>query len=276
MPNPNIQQIPLDRLDDPLAGAGRPPPDPDSIRPLADSIAALGLLQPPGVRPTHDGRFDIVFGRRRIAAAQLLGWTHVPCLVAPDPDADLLGAAVAENLERQDLSPLDEARLLAHASASGLGTDEIAARIHRSRRWVEDRILLLHLPDPLKDALQRRQISLAVAQALSTVAPPATQTWLLHAAIHDGCTAAVARQWASMYSRLPDLPDHPDPDPTGETRSTPARTAESISPTTVTRTCAFCRHLLPLSDLALLPVCSPCLDALQHRLAALDPNHTHP
>ena len=263
MQAPLLKQVPLEALEDPLDAAGRLPTDADDLYDLAHSIERHGLLQPPGAVETEDHHYAVVFGRRRIRACALLGWTHIPCLIGVRADPAFLAAAWAENLDRADLSPIEQARFIARAIQTGLDTGELAVRLHKSRNWVEERANLLLLPDHFQQAVHARQITLAVAKALAAVRPDATRDWLFQQALTHGCTGAVARWWAATYS-APDAPV-PQPGAPPPTPPPPERTAraEDLSPTLLTRACLLCQEQSPADAMAFLPVCTACLGRLK-------------
>lgn len=122
--------------------------DPESLRELAASIHARGLLQPIIVRRSPDGEYTLVAGERRLRAAELAGLPLVPAILSDD---DLLEVALEENVQREDLSPLEEAEALAVlAQERGHSHADLARVIHKSRPYVSNTLALTRLPDDVK------------------------------------------------------------------------------------------------------------------------------
>ena len=134
---------------------------------LADSIAASGLLQPVVVRTGAAGRYELIAGERRWRAVQRLGWTKIPAVVKEADDRALLTLALIENLQRDDLSPLDAAtgyqRLMAEFA---LPQQEVARLVGKDRSTVSNTLRLLRLPDEVQAHLRRRELSEGHARAL--------------------------------------------------------------------------------------------------------------
>src|SRR5690606_15757541 len=127
---------------------------------------ASGLLQPVVVRPKN-GSFELIAGERRLRAVQELGWKTIPAVVKDVDDRTLLTLALIENLQRHDLSAIDEAlgyeRLM---QEFGVAQAEVARLVGKSRSTVANLLRLLKLPDAVKALLHARQISEGHARAL--------------------------------------------------------------------------------------------------------------
>lgn len=137
------------------------------VRDLAASITAVGVIEPLVVSPTDDDdRYVIVAGHRRHAAAQKAGLAEVPCTIRTLTDAERIEIMLVENLQRADLSAIEEAsgyfRLVEH----GLSQKELARRIGRSARHVASRLALLELPKAVQDALHAGSLTVGDGQAL--------------------------------------------------------------------------------------------------------------
>ncbi|MEX0960939.1 MAG: ParB/RepB/Spo0J family partition protein [Burkholderiales bacterium] len=141
--------------------------DPASISELADSIKAQGLIQPILVRPIDDGQYEIIAGERRWRAAQLAGLKQVPVVVRAVPDGAALAMALIENIQREDLSPLEEANGLRRLiDEFGMTHEAAAGSIGRSRSAVTNLLRLLSLEKPVQDLLARGSIDMGHARAL--------------------------------------------------------------------------------------------------------------
>ena len=141
--------------------------EPVALKELADSIAASGLLQPIIVRTKAAGRFELIAGERRWRAVQQLGWPTVPVVVKEVDDRGLLSLALIENLQRDDLTAIDEAvgydRLV---KEFGLAQGEVARLVGRDRTTVANTIRLLKLPASVQALVQQRVLSEGHARAL--------------------------------------------------------------------------------------------------------------
>ena len=128
--------------------------DSASIEGLAASIAAAGIVQPLIVRPLANGRYELVAGERRWRAARQAGFATVPAIVRQEGEAERLQTALIENVAREDLNPVDEARACAALVEDlGLSKEQLARRLGRSRSAISNLIRLLDLPDDVLELL---------------------------------------------------------------------------------------------------------------------------
>ncbi|HJR35118.1 MAG TPA: ParB/RepB/Spo0J family partition protein [Gemmatimonadales bacterium] len=143
------------------------------LQELADSIAASGLLQPVVVRARPNGRYELIAGERRWRAVQRLGWQKIPAVIKEVDDRALLTLALIENLQRDDLSPLDAAvgyqRLMEEFS---LPQQEVARLVGKDRSTVSNTLRLLRLPTEVQTLLQHRKLSEGHARALLALNDP--------------------------------------------------------------------------------------------------------
>jgi ParB family chromosome partitioning protein len=122
--------------------------DQESLQALADSVAERGVIQPVLVRPRAGGTFELVAGERRWRAAKLAGLAHVPALVQDRDDATTLEVALVENMAREDLNPVEEARAVAGlVEELGLTREAVGKRVGRSRVAISNLLRILDLPD---------------------------------------------------------------------------------------------------------------------------------
>jgi ParB family chromosome partitioning protein len=141
--------------------------DPEALGALATSIEATGVVQPLLVRPLPDGSFELVAGERRWRAAQQAGLEKVPAVVRDQAEPERLQAALIENMVREDLNPVEEAKACAALVEDlGLTKEELARRVGRSRPAVSNLIRLLELPDEALDLLQSGELSEGHGRAL--------------------------------------------------------------------------------------------------------------
>ncbi|HUF21410.1 MAG TPA: ParB/RepB/Spo0J family partition protein [Burkholderiales bacterium] len=144
--------------------------DTASISELADSIKSQGVIQPILVRPIDDGQYEIIAGERRWRAAQLAGLKQVPVVVRAVPDSAALAMALIENIQREDLNPLEEANGLKRLiDEFGMTHEAAAASVGRSRSAVTNLLRLLSLEKPVQELLLRGAIDMGHARALLAV-----------------------------------------------------------------------------------------------------------
>ena len=184
--------------------------DETALSELADSIAQHGLIQPIVVKPNLDGRYSIIAGERRWRASRMAGLTEVPVVIKEADEQTLMEIALIENLQREDLSAVEEA--LGYRSlidTYGLTQEEVAKKIGKSRSAVTNALRLLALNDNELEALRRGSISAGHARALLSCDDEATRAKMLIAAA-DGAsvrelekTAADAKKAKSAAKAAP-------------------------------------------------------------------------
>ena len=141
--------------------------DQEALGALAASIEASGVVQPLLVRPLPDGSYELVAGERRWRAAQQAGLDKVPAVVRDQEQAERLQVALIENMVREDLNPVEEARACAAlVEELGLSKEELARRVGRSRPAVSNLIRLLDLPDEALELLESGELSEGHGKAL--------------------------------------------------------------------------------------------------------------
>jgi len=134
--------------------------DPEALAALAASIETSGVVQPLLVRPLHDGSYELVAGERRWRAAQQAGLEKVPAVVRDQAETERLQAALIENMVREDLNPVEEARACdALIHDLDLSKEELARRVGRSRPSISNLIRLLELPDEALAMLESGELS---------------------------------------------------------------------------------------------------------------------
>jgi len=170
-----LQTIAIDRLR-PGKYQPRTKMDAASLAELADSIREQGIMQPILVRPVDGARFEIIAGERRWRAAQQAGLHEVPALVKSVPDNAALALALVENIQREDLNPLEEAQGLARLIGEfGLTHEAAAKAVGRSRSAVSNLLRLTQLAAPVQEYLLSNAIEMGHARALLAL-PEAQQT----------------------------------------------------------------------------------------------------
>lgn len=204
---PNPKQPRRDFADEALAG-------------LADSIKSQGILQPILVRPlagTKPPRYEIVAGERRWRASQLAGLVEVPVTIRELSDQDTLAIALIENLQREDLNPLEEALGLYELKEEfGLSQEELSKTLGKSRSAIANSLRLLNLNEQAQEALRSGAISAGHARAILALGSPSEQISLLNKIIESGLTVREAEGWAATQKLAENAAAEPAPVPTAD------------------------------------------------------------
>src|ERR1043166_5472596 len=174
-----IREIELD-----LIQPGRQQPrtffDEAKLEELAQSIRTTGIIQPLLVRPMG-GLFELVAGERRWRAAQIAGLARIPAIVREIPDDRLLEFALVENIQRQELNPIEEANAYRRLIDSlGLTQEEVARRVGRDRPFITNYLRVLKLPTDIQNLIEADKLSFGHARTLLAVDDPMTQRRLAH------------------------------------------------------------------------------------------------
>jgi ParB family transcriptional regulator, chromosome partitioning protein len=215
-----LKQIPLDLLQ---RGQYQPRADirKDTLEDLAGSIRAQGVVQPIVARPLPavDGvkRYEIVAGERRWRAAQMAGLDTIPAVVKDVPDDAAIAVALIENIQRENLNPLEESRALARLiDEFGLTHAEAAESVGRSRAAVSNLLRLQELSDRVKPMLESRQLEMGHARALLGIADPAQQYDAARQVVNKGLsvreTERLVRRMTEKASRPAVKPPAADAD----------------------------------------------------------------
>ncbi len=171
---------------DPNASQPRRDFDKDGLEQLADSIRQAGVLSP--ILVVENGsRFRIVAGERRFRAARMAGLETVPCIVRSMTDAQQMEAALIENLQREDLNPIEEASAIRSLMQEcGYTQEEAAKRLGKSRPAVANLLRLLTLPEKVMDMVVSGDLTAGHARVLAGIAPESRQMELAHQCVlHD-------------------------------------------------------------------------------------------
>jgi ParB family transcriptional regulator, chromosome partitioning protein len=169
LPGEAVLQIPLDLLDE-NPYQTRSQLDDHGLHELCDSIRALGVLEPILVRPAANGRYQVVAGTRRVKAARLAKRVEVPAVVREVSNEQAMLMTVVENLLREDLSTLDQARAFLRLSQEfGLTQDDIAARTGKDRSTVANYLRLLKLPEKVQRLVDEGRLSFGHAKVIMTL-----------------------------------------------------------------------------------------------------------
>jgi ParB family chromosome partitioning protein len=189
--------------------------DPARLQELADSIIANGIIQPLIVRRKQD-RFELIAGERRHRAAKLAGLSHVPVVVQDHADDHLLEIALVENIQREDLNPIETAQALERlAREMNLSHEEIGRRTGKDRVTVTNLIRLLRLPDEVQLLLAEHRLSMGHARALLGLASPDLQIEYANRAAAQGYSVRQVERMVQDEGRerVPDTASEKRQDP---------------------------------------------------------------
>ena len=197
----------------------------DTLEELAASIRAQGVIQPIIVRPIAAGgsgssggigteqRYEIIAGERRWRAAQLAGLTEIPSIIRQVPDETAVAMALIENIQREDLNPLEEARAFERLIAEfGLTHQQIAEAVGRSRAAVTNLLRLIELAPAVGELVERRELDMGHARALLGLENHRKQTELALLVVKKGLSV---RETEALVRRLSQPPGKGNPDASG-------------------------------------------------------------
>ncbi|HKK34538.1 MAG TPA: ParB/RepB/Spo0J family partition protein [Desulfomicrobiaceae bacterium] len=196
-PSLEIREIPLGHIV-PNPSQPRRKFSPETIQELADSIAAQGVIQPALVRPVPSDpeKYELVAGERRWRAAHMAGLDVMPVLIRDMDDRESLAIALIENLQREDLNPVEEALALKNIKEQfNINQDELARRVGKSRPAVANAIRLLNLPEHIRKDLSNGVISTGHARALLGIEEEEVQARAHTAIVARGLTVRQAEQF---------------------------------------------------------------------------------
>jgi ParB family chromosome partitioning protein len=218
----NLKEIPVDLLQ---RGRYQPRVDmrEETLQELADSISSQGLVQPIVVRPLDPAggglRYEIVAGERRWRAAQLAGLHTIPAIIRDIPDQAAVAMSLIENIQREDLNPMEEARALRRLVEDFDMTHTTAAvAVGRSRVMVSNLLRLLELPDQVIAMLERRELGMGHARALLALDSVEDQLTLARRVVNEGWSVRETERAIRLLPKSRKRPNRgdrsaaPDPD----------------------------------------------------------------
>jgi len=249
----NARKIALDLIDEPK-GIVRLEIDPGRLQDLAENIDEMGLLQPIVVRPDGE-RFEVVFGHRRFLAHKILKARDIACIVRVLTDLECALMRGTENIQRDDLSPIEEAAIYSDLHDNhGLGYEQIGKRMGKSPGIVKRRLDLLRMPPQLQQAIHKKQINYSVAEELWSLGDNSAIDYFLVYAVDHGATQAVVRSWVKDWK--------------DEQRRKEAGTGVGGGPTAPLETrpvyvpCDLCLEAMELGSETLFRTCPRCTKSI--------------
>ena len=185
----------------------------EALAELADSIREHGILQPLMVRTKPDGTYELIAGERRLRAAGMAGLETVPVNLVDVTDLQSLEIAIIENLQREDLNPVEEAEGYRELAAEfKLTQEEIAKRVSRSRASVANALRLLTLPDEVRAMLKDQHITTGHAKALLSLTIPQEQTILARRILAEDLSVRATEKIVKRITTTPTKPRVTKPD----------------------------------------------------------------
>lgn len=250
-------QIALDEIIEGPADAQRESRSADITASLANSINRLGILTPLILRKQGD-KYETVAGGYRRDAARVAGHTHVPAFIIDCDDGKAWEISTIENMQRHNLSPLEEAEMIrvAHVTHK-MSLERIAAAHGRSTAWCEDRLAMLSWDPLILHAVHTGALSKAAATPLARIRNEKIRHGLLDNSVRFGATARQTAQWANSAELQEDSTQAPDID---ELTGAPAPTVPRL-----VSTCWMCFQQLGIERMQHLPTCPICIDTIERQ-----------
>jgi ParB family chromosome partitioning protein len=217
---------------------------------LVSSIMRDGLLVPILLRPVEDG-YTIVAGHRRFAAVSKLGWHYIAAQILGKDEDVGWGGAFAENMFRQDLTPIEEAAAVLDCIENEAYTLESLARaLGRSINWVMDRLAMMKWPDDVLAVVHSGVLSVSAARNLAGIDDEVHRNMLVQYAVDNGATARITAAWLQSYQAGKICNDPGDVEPVPANSVLPP-----IEPYTP---CVMCSRKFKMVELRYTPICSDC------------------
>lgn len=197
-----VQQVDIRRIDT-NAGQPRKDFDQEKLQELADSIRQHGVVQPILLRQNGE-RYVIVAGERRFRAARLAGLEKVPAIVKDLDEAQVMEVALIENLQREDLNPIEEAAAIRFLMQQhDLTQEEVSKRLSKSRPAIANSLRLLTLPEPVQAYLRNGKLQAGHARALAGLQDPEAQAMLADKIVGEGLSVRAAESLAREQGQKP-------------------------------------------------------------------------
>jgi ParB family chromosome partitioning protein len=227
----------------------------DDIEELAMDIQRHGLLQPIGVQAAPHGRYQLLWGRRRLEAHKYLRRESVLARVYGEQDQSVKSIAIRENVHRLAMTLQEEINAVVHLhTVDNLPPDQIASMLGKGRQWVLRRMAIPNLPPEVVDELMAGHITIAAAEAISRIPNEPDRAWLISAHKQARWTQAQLEQAVAQALNLPDVSEAVDA--AYESHHSQLQQAPLMMP------CAACGTPREMADLMLIRVCNGgCADA---------------
>lgn len=258
-----IVLVDIEKIDAPTE-ADRDIIDPDKIRELAESIRSQGLHSPILVRPMN-GRYEIVFGHRRLLAHRLIGELKIRSMIKEMTDDQVFEARAVENDQREDLNPIERAKTYKRLrDRFNMSNRQIAQKMGRSPGVVDKYLHLLEIPEEFQDAVAKKKVGIDVAVTLNKIEDEEFKKFYFASAVENGVTIEVAQMWLTDWRKTRTSTAYDSPGGGGDY-------APSNEIPVVYGTCACCVGPVKTNELVYIPVCRECAGQIK---GALKPNGT--
>ncbi len=249
--------VALDKIDEPR-GSVRLEISAESIEELGENIKEQGLFNPILLR-VNGKRFEIVAGHRRFMAFKYLKWKSIPSKVGHMDDLTVALARAAENIFREDISPIEEGAIyLDLSSEHKMSYDEISKRMRKPVSRIRRRMDLMRMPTCLQKAIHRKDITATVGEELWGFGDEGKIEYYLSFAIDNGATKEVVKGWRRDYERDKRLKDE-----SGERGESPLNPME---PKKFYTSCDICLEALEIGSETLIRACKECAKKVKDAL----------
>ena len=181
-----INEIPLDQIE-PNSNQPRSLFDDEKLQELANSIRQIGIIQPITLSQTAENRFQIIAGERRWRASQMAGLKTIPAYIRTINDQNVMEMALVENIQREDLNPIEIALAYEHLlENTGMTQEKVSERVGKSRSAITNYLRLLKLPAQVQISLQKKEIDMGHARALLALDSPSLQLKVFKETMKNG------------------------------------------------------------------------------------------
>lgn len=196
-----VQEIELDKIK-PNPNQPRKKFDPESLMELRDSILEQGLIQPILVEEIADNHYIIIAGERRYRASKMAGLKTIPAIVRSFTDLQRMEVSLIENIQREDLNPVEEAKAFSYLlTQSGISQEELAKKVGKGRSTITNSIRLLNLSQKMLNSLENGEFSSGHARALLSVENPADRDILYSKIINENLSVRQAEEFAANLNK---------------------------------------------------------------------------
>lgn len=222
---------------------------------LARSIAKIGLIEPIVVKEAPHG-YEVKAGHRRLVACRMAGLGEVPVMIRDDDEETQAAVMLAENIQREDLTPIEEARALQKGrDVLGFSIEQLASQASKSEAWVRGRLELLSWPSIALEALADGRAKVSQLKPLVSIENEVERDRLLACAIDSGATAAVTTVWAQQAQGFASAAP--------EGMSGRSQALMGVGDVVVHMPCYVCREPRDAFSLQVLRVCGSCCTMLE-------------
>jgi len=245
-----IHLLDVERVDPP-SDSVRDLIDPDQVRELAESIRSQGLLQPILVRPI-DGRYEVVAGHRRYLAHRILGEVKIKSIVKELSDEETLLIRAMENDQREDLNPIEKAKVYRRLKERfGWSAETIAQKMGRDNLTIRTYLRLLEIPEEFQKEVAKKRLPMSVALCLNEIEDEDFKKYYFTAAVENGVTLEVAKMWVDDWRKTKAGTFYED----GRGRGDLGPSQDALP---IFQTCVCCIGPVEVSKVKYVPVCPDC------------------